>query len=215
MAINLTVHDVDALLQHAESLVPGQKMYVENDAVIYHTVERGVTRKGIPWVNVHKSYRENAMYSIRDRALPYLVGRGLDAGCGIEKVTPDCIGIDSGMDYEGKTDADDIRDASDLAGYADGQFDWVFSSNALEHIGNWAQALSEWCRVVKKGGIIFLYLPWPEKCPVHSPERTPHHLWSPSPAVLVRELRERGFSTEDFDMEPDRWGCFVIIGRKR
>lgn len=211
---DLSVEQIETIRYCVDRLVPGQKMYVQKGIPIYHAVEHGVTRKGVQWVNSHIAYRENATHSIRERALPYLVGNGLDAGCGIEKVTPGCVGIDSGMDYENRTDADDLRDASDLTGYDDDSFDWVFSSNALEHIGPWEKALTEWCRVVRPGGIIFLYLPWPDKCPPHSPEQTPHHLWSPSPEILDKELILRGFNVVERDDTTDRWGCFVIVGRK-
>ena len=160
------------------------------------------------------------MQSVRERALPSLSGdNGVDLCCGIEKVKDECWGIDSGEQFEEKTDADDIRDCSDLSGYEDGQFDWVFSSNGLEHIYKWQGALSEWVRVLKQGGVIFLYLPWPEKEPLWAAENDKHegakkHKWNPYPGVVSDELGKLGVDVTVCDTEEDEWGAFVVAGVK-
>ena len=208
------------LQYHLDLLLPGEYMIIKKDmsgnsSLFYNAVEEGVTSKGISWNNVHISYRENATYSVRDRTIPWLIGSGIDIGCGKEKVMEGCVGVDSNDDYGDQSDADVVCDATDLAQFESDSFDWAFSSNCLEHIGNWEKALSEWVRVVGPGGIIFLYLPWPDKCYPHSSENTPGHLWNPSPGILRVELERRGVDILEQDSEPDRWGCFVIIGRKR
>jgi hypothetical protein len=37
--------------------------------------------------------------------------------------------------------------------------DYVFSSHCLEHVNDWVSTLEYWISVIKKGGILFLYLP--------------------------------------------------------
>lgn len=43
--------------------------------------------------------------------------------------------------------------------------DFVFSSHCLEHLNRPERALKEWIRVIKPGGILYLYLPHPDYIP--------------------------------------------------
>jgi SAM-dependent methyltransferase len=52
-----------------------------------------------------------------------------------------------------------ISDATDLAQIKDGAYDFLLSSNCLEHIANPIKALMEWRRVIKNGGSLILVLP--------------------------------------------------------
>lgn len=52
-----------------------------------------------------------------------------------------------------------IMEASDLSALENESYDFLLSSNCLEHVANPLKALQEWVRVVKKGGHIFLILP--------------------------------------------------------
>lgn len=40
-----------------------------------------------------------------------------------------------------------------------GHFDYIVSSHMLEHVENWVSVLSYWMERLKKGGVLFLYLP--------------------------------------------------------
>jgi len=52
-----------------------------------------------------------------------------------------------------------IREATDLVGIADRQYDFILSSHSLEHTSNPVRALKEWMRVVKPGGAVIVLLP--------------------------------------------------------
>ena len=52
-----------------------------------------------------------------------------------------------------------IREATDLAGIGNQQYDFILSSHNLEHISNPVRAMKEWTRVVKPGGVIIVLLP--------------------------------------------------------
>lgn len=52
-----------------------------------------------------------------------------------------------------------VAEATDLGQIASASYDFVLSSNALEHIANPLQALSEWVRVLKAGGLLVLVVP--------------------------------------------------------
>lgn len=57
--------------------------------------------------------------------------------------------------YEDKVGKQYIAEASDLSIFSDKQFDFLLSSNCLEHIANPIKAMSEWKRIVS-GKIILL-----------------------------------------------------------
>jgi SAM-dependent methyltransferase len=52
-----------------------------------------------------------------------------------------------------------IADATDLPGLATARYDFLLSSNCLEHTANPLKALVEWKRVVKVGGALVLVVP--------------------------------------------------------
>ncbi|BBX73789.1 methyltransferase domain-containing protein [Mycobacterium shinjukuense] len=52
-----------------------------------------------------------------------------------------------------------ISEATDLSEIATAQYDFLLSSNCLEHIANPLKALTEWRRVIKDGGALVLVLP--------------------------------------------------------
>lgn len=77
------------------------------------------------------------------------VGNGYDIGCmKKEWAFPGAIPIDLTFD-------DDYH-ATNLP---DGKVDYIFSSHCLEHINDWVGTLDYWISKLKKGGVIFLYLP--------------------------------------------------------
>lgn len=57
-----------------------------------------------------------------------------------------------------------ISDATDLSQIPDEKYDFIISSNCLEHIANPFKAMKEWLRVIKKDGLILLVLPNKDFC---------------------------------------------------
>lgn len=94
-------------------------------------------------------------------AVPYLQGRCLDLGCGLDKVWPGLIGIDDCRDYQGQRppSVDIVANCDKLDMFADKTCDGVFSSHLLEHFHDTESVLKEWWRVLKPGGYLTLYLP--------------------------------------------------------
>lgn len=102
--------------------------------------------------------------------VPYMKGDCLDLGCGPSKCFPHFVGIDSRKDTElfnVPIKPDITRDVTDLKIFATGAWDLVFSSHTLEHIEpeSVTKTLSEWMRVLKKGGHLILYLPDEDEYP--------------------------------------------------
>lgn len=93
---------------------------------------------------------------IRNEVIQYCGGKGLDLGCGDEKIAANALGIDIV-----KTPVVDlVMDISKKLPFMDGELDYVYSSHALEHLdGEISEILKDWARVIRSGGFLVLYLP--------------------------------------------------------
>ena len=145
-----------------------------------------------------------ASFAIRRTALKWCQGRGIDIGAGLWPLpgaTP--IDIESGPGVQ-----------TPLESIVDGSQDFVFSSHCLEHIADWQSALRAWIGNLRKGGIVFLYLPHPS-CKLwlpSNPAMTPHHLWSPTPEIIKRAFAELGLTVLDVDDGPAHYYSFYVCG---
>lgn len=61
-----------------------------------------------------------------------------------------------------------ISEATNLLNVPKGKYDFVISSNCLEHIANPLKAVQEWLRVLKKGGLMLLVIPDKKYCFDHN-----------------------------------------------
>jgi SAM-dependent methyltransferase len=61
--------------------------------------------------------------------------------------------------YHKKSGRQFIADATDLSEITSARYDFLLSSNCLEHVANPIKALNEWSRVIKPGGALILVLP--------------------------------------------------------
>jgi len=61
--------------------------------------------------------------------------------------------------YHRKSGHQFIADATNLCEVTNARYDFVLSSNCLEHVANPIKALTEWKRVIKDGGTLVLVLP--------------------------------------------------------
>jgi SAM-dependent methyltransferase len=91
----------------------------------------------------------------------YNIVKSLD-GCNFSSNTIWEGNINSGRSfnyYKNKTGIQYISEATELKDIADGTYDFVISSNCLEHVANPLKALKEWLRILKQDGSILLVLP--------------------------------------------------------
>lgn len=87
----------------------------------------------------------------------WLVGRGIDVGCGPDpldaikwpKVT-EIFPYDVELGH---------KDAQFLPEITDGEFDFLHSSHCLEHLRDARASLTNWLRVIKPGGFIICTIP--------------------------------------------------------
>lgn len=117
----------------------------------------------------------------RERLIRYCVGRGIDIGCGRDKIRPKAVGFD-------KEDGD----AQVLSRYGDEEFDYVYSSHCLEDIKNTKPTLKEWTRILKKGGYLVLYLPHADYYPNIGYGGNPSHKHDFYPEDIIKIMRKIG-----------------------
>ncbi|MEI6559833.1 MAG: class I SAM-dependent methyltransferase [Rhodospirillaceae bacterium] len=96
---------------------------------------------------------------------------------------------------------------------AESSQDFVFSSHCLEHLERWPEALLEWRRVLKPGGVLYLYLPHPA-CRMWRPDVLSHHLWQPEPDALAAHLAGIGFEIVESSVFPDAYLSFYVVARR-
>jgi ubiquinone/menaquinone biosynthesis C-methylase UbiE len=96
------------------------------------------------------------------------VGKGADIGCGSNKVSENCIGVDlSGKGEKGKygnqkgeiSRADYKSSGDNLKMFKNNELDFLVAKHNLEHYENPEKTLKEWKRVLKKGGKIGVVVP--------------------------------------------------------
>lgn len=127
----------------------------------------------------------------RARFLQYLqTGVGIDIGCGTDPIMSTCMHWDRPQ-----------GDAQLLEDVPDEQFDWVFSSHCLEHMRNPLEALLNWWRVLRMGGVMVVIVPdedlyeqhvWPSVFNddhKHTFTLHKHQSWSPVSINLIDLVR--------------------------
>ncbi|MEI6414678.1 MAG: methyltransferase domain-containing protein [Pseudomonadota bacterium] len=130
----------------------------------------------------------------------YCQGRGIDVGAGR-------FPFPGARAIEDRPEENAYRLAE-----ADQSLDYVFSSHCLEHLTHWQDALIEWHRVLKSGGILYLYLPHPA-CQMWRPECLHHHVWQPEPDCLASHLEGMGFELIEGSLFPDAYLSFYLVAR--
>lgn len=152
-------------------------------------------------------YSETA--KVRDRVRGLCMGKGLDLGCGSEKITPDAIGVDVRI-------LPSINMAVDLTKplpFEDGEFDYVFSSHCLEHLAPAPGViLPMWWRVLRPGGYLVLYLPHKDLYRQPNPE----HLHEFEPGDITAVIKALGgvVVRNETESGADQFYSFLIVARK-
>jgi SAM-dependent methyltransferase len=147
----------------------------------------------------------NAADFIKCKAKEYMKSRYVDVGCS-QWPLMNSVPVD-------KQNRHVIEDA------ADNQFAGVFSSHCLEHVPQWDKELTLWHRIIRPGGVLFMYLPHPQCEPWHAKIGSwvgKEHVWNPDPVTLVQFLREKlDFDILEYTSRPDPLWSFYVVARKR
>ena len=138
----------------------------------------------------------NAKQFIEPVALKFCDGVGLDVGCGKWPLA-DAIPWD-------------IECGLSAYNLPPGDYDFIFSSHCLEHLDNPIQALIQWKESIKRGGVLFLYLPHPDM-EYWLPQNNRKHLHSWHPKDIVKILVDLGYKNV-IHSERDMMWSFSVVG---
>lgn len=147
----------------------------------------------------------NAADFIKCKAKEYMKSRYVDVGCS-QWPLMNSYPVDKGNRH--------LIEESE-----DNYFSGVFSSHCLEHVPQWDKELTLWHRIIRPGGVLFMYLPHPQCEPWHAITGSwvkREHVWNPDPVTLVQFLREKlDFDILEYTSRPDPLWSFYVIARKR
>jgi len=107
--------------------------------------------------------------------------------------------------------------ACDLSRFQDGSLDFVFFSHTIEHVDDPEKAAAESFRVIRPGGVYFLYCPFPghkDWDPLLNHAVRVEHKWQPDPTSVQRLLVLGGFRILYAEHFQDYLWSFVTIGKK-
>lgn len=159
---------------------------------------------------------------IRWELVPYMRGRALDIGCGLYKVFPHFIGVDSGKEWGPRGIDLKVETAEKLDLIASGSVDLCYSSHLLEHIPykNVPATLREWMRVTKQGGHVILYIPDEDDYPkVGQPGANPDHKWNCSYDRVLEAMEQVdcGWDLVDFQKRnaEDEYSLFFVFRKEQ
>ncbi len=106
----------------------------------------------------------------------------------------------------------EIHKAYDAYDLPELKVDYIFSSHCLEHLRDWVEALDYWATKIKRGGVLFLYLPHYSQTywrPWHN--RKHKHCFTPE--ILKDYLTDRGWN-KIFVSGVDLNNSFCVIAEK-
>jgi len=159
---------------------------------------------------------------VRQYVQKYLDGKEviLDIGCGtVEKITPAAIGIDMRFGLAdivvNPADIYHLEKSSRLLKQCMGErADVVFSSHCLEHLADFRTVLSSWTQLLKKDGLLILYLP-DER--YYDNFRNPEHVhsWNRDEWMEICIPDSMEVLDGGLDVGPNRYSFWVVLGKKR
>lgn len=145
----------------------------------------------------------NAMQFIAPTALQFCKGRGVDVGAG-KWPLPGAVVVERGPGYE-HSSVVNLPEA-----FGDGRWDYIFSSHCLEHLENPVAALEHWKTRLRRGGVVFLYLPHPDMA-YWRPQNCRKHLHLFWPKDVAKMLTDLGF-VDVIHGERDLAWSFAVVG---
>jgi glycosyltransferase involved in cell wall biosynthesis len=149
-------------------------------------------------------------------------GKGIDVGCGSNKITPETIGIDLiakdeilgefGGGWEDEKSTADIKASGDnLHMFSDNELDYVVARHNLEHYANPIKTLREWNRVLRPDGKLGITMP--DDTRVSGIRLDPTHKHSFNREGLKDMLELIGFHVDEIGGSTNRYD-FYIKARK-
>lgn len=143
----------------------------------------------------------NAQRFIYPFAKEFCHGEGLDIGGKPRWTFPNAIIINKELPDE--------HDAMNLPG---SEWDYIFSSHTLEHLESPKDAVAYWYTKLKKGGVLFLYLPH-YSMEMWSPFNMDEHKHAFDEHLVSDLLKDVGFCNIFASGKDLNWS-FAVVGEK-
>lgn len=135
------------------------------------------------------------------------LGHGCDIGCNREEwAFTDAQGVPALMidkTFKNEYDAYNLPPTN---------FDYIFSSHCLEHLADWVGALDYWATKLKRGGVLFLYLPHPSQN-YWLPWNNRKHIHCLQPEIINQYLIDKGWN-KIFVTGADLNNSFTVIAER-
>lgn len=145
---------------------------------------------------------------IRPKALHYISGKVLDIGCGHDKILPTAVGVDvralDGIDVV----TTQFEKLSEILPH---DFDSVYSSHCLEHIFDDVGALTDWGKLLKPDGTIFLYLPDIRYYREYNPEHAHNYSYDSFMHNIPRLVSNLKLVESGMDVGDQRYSFWVVL----
>jgi len=155
--------------------------------------------------------------------IEYCVGKGIDVGCGNNKTTENCIGVDilakgekgiHGSVKDKESEADICTSGNNLNMFKDGELDFVIARHNLEHYVDIFKTLYEWQRVLKEGGIMAIVLPDETRINTIELDVTHKHAFTPESFRKYIELMG-GFEIIKLESVLKDWSFLCVCKKYR
>ncbi len=138
--------------------------------------------------------------------------RLLDLGCGIKPFLPvygkyseSSVGIDVAQTPHGTSMVDVIYDGKKIP-FPDGEFDYVFCTEVMEHVPEPKDFLNEIHRVLKPGGVLIMTIPF--MVPLHE---DPYDFYRYTKYGLKHLLEQSGYSSHAIKPFGEYFGVMISL----
>lgn len=143
-------------------------------------------------------------------------GKGLDVGCGNNKITPETIGVDlvakgdltTFGDGEKAPSVADIKASGDKLPFNNESQDYIVARHNIEHYADVVKALREWNRVLKPGGKLGITTPDDGKVSGIRLDKTHKHSFSRESLCTLVEMC--GFKVTKVNGTANQWSFYII-----
>lgn len=152
-------------------------------------------------------------YGDDNMLLPLAVGRGIDVGCGENKLTPETVGVDlcaqGEKTFQGAVSKADVKASGDnLYMFEDNSLDYVVARHNIEHYTNPLKTLREWNRVLRPGGKLGITTPDDARLAGIRLDGSHKHSFSREGMKDMLELT--GFVVDEIGGTANQWNFYAI-----
>jgi len=166
-------------------------------------------------------FKKSETSKVRNELNKYCIGNGIDIGFGGDPITKSAITIDLPSPYaKYKKNPHHLKGYGDnLYWFKDNVLDYIYSSHLLEDFEDTEKVLNEWFRVLKKDGVLVLFLPNEQLYRAYNKkigkEVNHHHIHDNFSLNFIKEIiRNRDDLEIIHEKEPSNIYSFELVIKK-